>query len=295
MRHRGAVGLPGPPPAAVADDLLQYDDPLDDFEQEAVISGLEAQAAAAEVVFSGAMCVLGILVAAFFLHASLQQARHPWTARYTGELRTVLGDGQGPAIALFMQGAGASAAAAALASPRFLPSLAAALSALPSLLATLVWKRWHRDGDSQRGALLLSPPPCCWPPAACAPAAPTCEGGAAGRRHARGRRQPAPLMPGAAAAGPVLQTAHDQPLLLRLVLPAANLLAASGGVYWTAALLRAAPLFGGLIRPALWRFVWLPALPLLVTAGAAAAAAAASSNAAELAALRRLRYDFKKV
>lgn len=231
MRRHRATGAP-------TDDLLLQDEPLDEEEQDAVISGLEAQAAAADAVFSGALCVLAALVAAFFLHAALQQARHPWTARYTGELRPVIGDGRAAAAALAAQGAGAAAAASALALSR----LGCGASG-PAPRPGRRGRGLSRDGQGARS----------W-------------------SGARGRGRPGALLP--------------------LLLAAGALLSGGGGAYWAAALRRAAAAHGG---AGVWPLVWLPLLPLLSAGGAAAAHASARGNAAELAALRRLRYDFKKV
>ncbi|KAF8059655.1 S-adenosyl-L-methionine-dependent methyltransferase [Scenedesmus sp. PABB004] len=101
-------------------------------------------------------------------------------------------------------------------------------------------------------------------------------GAAAAARRGGGGAAPAELARGGAAA-----------------LAAGGALTAGGALYWARALLASAARFGPVLGGH-WELAWLPALPLAAVGAAGGAARMLASNAAELAALRALRYEFKK-
>lgn len=113
-RQRGGGDAGGAADAAAPiEEMLAQQEPLDEAEQERIISEFEemqlAQARTFRALF-GAGAALG---GAFFLYAAHEQAVRPWEVKYTGELRTVVTSG-GVVTAFLIQAAALAAAAAAL-------------------------------------------------------------------------------------------------------------------------------------------------------------------------------------
>ncbi|KAF6252547.1 hypothetical protein COO60DRAFT_1552575 [Scenedesmus sp. NREL 46B-D3] len=100
-------------PANIADQLLADSQPLDAEEQAAVIAAVEEQHLQQNRAFKLTFACISSALAAFFLHAALQQQLHPFETRFTGELRPVTSSGTVAAI-LLLQGFGLLAAAAGL-------------------------------------------------------------------------------------------------------------------------------------------------------------------------------------
>lgn len=93
----------------VAAQLLAESEPLDAEEQQAVISALEEQLLAQNRAFKLGFGATALILGMFFVHAAYQQQLHPWEAKFTGELRPVVGQSTAVAV-LFCQGLGLIAA-----------------------------------------------------------------------------------------------------------------------------------------------------------------------------------------
>lgn len=103
---------------AAVDTMLSQDEPLDEQEQQAVIREFEEMQLAQNRTFRAMFGAIALLAATFFAHAAYSQSIHPWEARYTGELRTVV---QSRSVILILSLQAASLLLAALALLRRLP------------------------------------------------------------------------------------------------------------------------------------------------------------------------------
>jgi hypothetical protein len=144
MRRRPLADQKNPNDAV--DTLLQQPDPLDEAEQEAVVSALREQADKQQARGGAAVAVVSAALALLFSWLALEQLfLHPYQQMHTGELRTVV-EGWAiikPGFVLAVQAGAlwaAAAGAAAVAGPRrATPNVLRLAAALGALVGAFYW------------------------------------------------------------------------------------------------------------------------------------------------------------